>query len=134
MSEGHVLEVCMDLSTTSEGRHIVSSDLSSDGTYICTSFTTKVTLYMLRSVHEGSEAEIMGSTATISLPETQKRKRRQRVTLEVVPLRSTTTAQSTLEEQEANKVLSRGAHFVRFFPSRNTIAVASNAEEVSFYS
>ena len=34
MSEGHVLEVSMDLSTTSEGRHIVSSDLSSDGKYV----------------------------------------------------------------------------------------------------
>ena len=45
----NVLELDMDLSRAAQGRHIVSSDISPDGSLVAVSFTTGVRLYVLEA-------------------------------------------------------------------------------------
>ena len=107
MSQGHVLEVDMDLSTTSDGRHIVSSDISTNGGYVCAAFTTRVTLY---SLHEHLSKKL--------------KKLKQKPMLQVTPCRMPDSSDDEAV-QDALNVFRRGAHYIQFFPASTIVAIAS---------
>ena len=118
LKQGHVLELDMDLSTTSDGRHIVSSDLSQDGTYVVTAFTTRVTLYR---IHEHQ-------TTTNNFKTSKNDDGASTPSITTTLSASGFTMIDHAEDeaiQEALQVFRRGAHIVKFFPNTNTLIVSS---------
>ena len=109
----------MNLCTTSDGRHIVSSSLSSDGTYICTAFTTRVTLYR---IHQ----------KTTSLKKSKRQKKmsntRSAADANVSFAASGFVMVDHSEDESIQSALTcfrRGAQVVEFFPETNAVAIAS---------
>jgi WD40 repeat protein len=100
------LELDMDLSTTSDGRHIVSSDLSSNGNYVCVAFTTRVTLYSLNEIFSK-----------------KMKKLNEKPKLVVTPCRMPESSDDEVVE-EALKVFRRGSHYVQFFQDSSIVAIA----------
>ena len=119
LKQGHVLELDMDLSTTSDGRHIVSSDLSQDGTYVVTAFTTRVTLYRIHehptTINNFKTSKNDDGASTPSIITT---------TLSASGFTMIDHAEDEAI-QEALQVFRRGAHIVKFFPNTNTLIVSS---------